>query len=193
MLAEMLKKGNIDIKWDGTIVIRQFLNLKRKEIELLKESGCYRMIVGVESGDEEVLTHIHKQHRKEEVLELIRRCKEFELLPSLSFMVGFPWNPQKDTEHTIGLIEEIKSIYHETEILLFLFSPYLGTPLYDIAKAFHMNFPEDLTGWAKFTYDRPNTPWLTEGLIRKINRYLRFFGTKEMAEEQRAFYKGFES
>lgn len=192
MLAHLLKEGNVNIRWDGTVVIQQFLKLNRKEIELLKQSGCYRMIVGIESGDEEVLTHIHKEHRREDVLELVRRCKEFELLPSLSFMIGFPWNPQKDMEHTIALIEEIKNIYHETEILLFLFSPYLGTPLYEVAKAAHMIFPEDLAGWAKFTYDRPNTPWLTEGLIRKMNRYLSFFGTKQMAKEQKAFYKGFE-
>lgn len=191
-LADMIKQENIKLRWDGTVVVRQFLNLKAKEIALLKQSGFYRIIVGIESGDEEVLTHIHKLHRREEVLELVRRCKEFELLPSLSFMVGFPWNPEKDFYNTINLIEEIKSIYHQTEILLFVFSPYLGTPLYDIAKSFHMVFPEELTGWAQFTYDRPNTPWLTESLKRKIHRYLSFFGTKQMAEEQKSFYRGFE-
>lgn len=192
LLANMLKKGNVNIKWDGTVVVRQFLKLSIKEIELLKQSGCYRIIAGIESGDEEVLTHIHKQHRREEVLELVRRCKKFELLPSLSFMIGFPWNPEKDVENTINLIEEIKNIYHETEILLFVFSPYLGTPLYDVAKAFHMVFPGNLAEWAKFTYDRPNTPWLTESLVRKMNRYLSFFGTRKMAEEQKLFYRGFE-
>lgn len=192
MLAGMLKQGKINIKWDGTVVVRQFLNLKSKEIDLLKQSGCYRIIAGIESGDKEVLANIQKKHSKTEVLELVRRCKEFELLPSLSFMVGFPWNPEKDTENTIGLIEEIKNICHDTEILLFIFSPYLGTPLYDIAKSYHMVFPEKLEDWAKFTYDRPNTPWMTESLKRKINRYLSFFGTKQMAEEQKIFYKGFE-
>lgn len=191
-LADMIKQENIKIKWDGTVVVRHFLNFKEREIALLKQSGFYRIIVGVESGDEEVLTHIHKQHHREEVLELVRRCKEFELLPSLSFMVGFPWNPEKDFYNTVNLIEEIKRIYHKTEILLFVFSPYLGTPLYDIAKSFHMVFPEELEGWAQFTYDRPNTPWLTEGLKRKIHRYLSFFGTKQMAEEQKSFYRGFE-
>lgn len=192
MLADMLMKGNIDIKWDGTVVIQQFLKLNKKEIELLKLSGCYRIIAGVESGDDEVLNYIHKRHQKEDVLDLVRICKEYELLPSLSFMVGFPWNPEKDTEHTIRLIEDIKHIYHETEIMLFIFSPYFGTPLYDIAKASNMVFPENLDGWAQFTYDKPNTPWLSENLKRKINRYLSFFGTKEITEEQKIFYKGFE-
>lgn len=192
MLAEMIKQENMNIKWDGTVVVRQFLNLKTKEINLLKQSGFYRIIAGIESGDEEVLTNIHKRHRREDVLELVRRCKEFELLPSLSFMVGFPWNPEKDFHNTVNLIEEIKSIYHETEILLFVFSPYLGTPLYDIVKNMRMVFPEELADWAQFTYDRTNTPWLTESLKRKIHRYLSFFGTKQMAERQKAFYRGFE-
>ena len=94
-------------------------------------------------------------------------------MPSLSFMMGFPWNPKKDMLNTIKLIENIKKIYDKTEILLFIFSPYLGTPLYDIAKDYGMIFPDSLEGWSEFTYDRPNTPWLTDKLAHRMDRYLK--------------------
>ena len=110
----------------------------------------------------------------------------------MSFMVGFPWEPHKDTENTIKLIEEIKAIYHESEILLFCFSPYLGTQLYEEAKRYSMHFPDSLEGWAQFTYDKMNTPWLDEPLKNRIRRYLSFFGTSPQSETQRKFMKGFQ-
>ncbi len=191
-IAENLKLNKIDIKWDGTVVTKQFLNFTQKEIEYLKTRGFYRIIAGIESGDQDVLLKINKKHSNEEVLELVKRCKEYNILPSLSFMVGFPWDPEKDTINTIKLIEQIKSLNSNTEILLFIFSPYLGTPLYETAKEFSMHFPESLEGWSEFTYDRSNTPWITKQLMRRIDRYLSFFGTKEMAESQQLFIKGFE-
>jgi radical SAM superfamily enzyme YgiQ (UPF0313 family) len=191
-LAQLMKEDKIEVRWDGTVVVKQFLNFTEKEIDVLKQSGFYRIIAGIESGDEEVLGNINKRHKNEEVLEVIRRCKAYGILPSLSFMVGFPWNPEKDTLNTIKLIEQIKNIHHDTEVLLFIFSPYLGTPLYEIAKDYDMVFPDNLKGWSEFTYDKTNTPWISEKLKRRINRYLSFFGTKEMTESQQLFFEKFE-
>lgn len=185
--SNYIKRDNINVSWDGTVTVKQFLNFTQKEINCYKEAGCFRIIAGIESGDPVVLSKIRKNHSNEEVIALVHRCKDNGLLPSLSFMVGFPWNPEEDTKNTIELIEQIKSIEPKTEILLFVFSPYLGTPLYTVAKEYGMKFPDSLEGWAQFTYDRPNTPWVTSKQQRKIGRYLSFFGTKEIAESEKIF------
>jgi len=190
-ISSLLGQNNLRIKWDGTVVTRQFLNFTAKEINDLKKSGFYRIIAGIESGDEEVLIKINKRHTNEEVLDLVKRCGENDIIPSLSFMIGFPWNPEKDTVNTMNLIERVKTSCHQTEILLFVFSPYLGTPLYDIAQNHDMKFPNSLDGWADFTYDRPNTPWISDRLRHKMDRYLSFMGTKELSAQEGAFYGSF--
>ena len=179
------------IRWDGTVAIRQFIKFSKQEIHQLKAGGLYRSIAGVESGDEEVLTKINKKHTNQQVLELVYRCREEGLQPSLSFMMGFPWNPEQDTERTMSLIEQIKRIHPETEILLFVFSPYLGTPLYRTAIQYGMKFPTSLDGWANFTYDAIQTPWISRGLERKMRRYLQFFETKVMPANEESFFKRF--
>ena len=191
-IARLFIERGLDIAWDGTVVAQQFVRFSPAEIDHLRESGLFRVILGGESGDEEVLRRIHKQHTNEQMLESVRICREYDLLPSLSFMVGFPWDPAGDVRRTISLIEQIKRIEPRTEILLFLFSPYLGTPLYEVAKDYGMVFPASLEGWAGFTYDKANTPWITPALSRKISRYLAFFGTKELSGEEEAFFRGFE-
>ncbi|MFZ5351492.1 MAG: B12-binding domain-containing radical SAM protein [Bacillota bacterium] len=189
-ISSMFKHRKLQIKWDGTTTVEQFNSFSAGYIESLKESGFFRIIVGIESGDKDVLEKINKKHNNQQVLELAKKCKESGIMASLSFMVGFPWNPEKDFLETISLIEEILKINQNTEILLFVFSPYLGTEMYNIAKEYGMKFPDSLEGWAAYTYENVNTPWISEKLARKINRYISFFGTKSMSAEVAGFLKG---
>lgn len=189
-LGSAILDRNLKIKWDGTAVVEQFLNFSPEYILHLKQSGFYRVIVGVESGDEQVLKKIGKRHDNAQVIEMVKKCAQLDIMASMSFMVGFPWKPEKDLVETIGLIEKIKEINPKTEILLFVFSPYLGTRLFDVSLEYGMTFPQSLEGWADYTYDKINTPWITERLKRKINRYISFFGTKDISNEMKNFVLG---
>ena len=189
--AEGLIESSTCVAWDGTVVAQQFVRFSPQTIERLRRGGLFRVIVGGESGDEEVLKKIHKAHTNRQILETARRCKEYGLMSSFSFMVGFPWNPEQDTARTIDLIGQIRHIDKNSEILLFVFSPYLGTPLYDVARQAGMAFPDTLEGWANFTYDKANTPWMPERLMKRIDRYLRFFGTKQQSADEESFFRGF--
>lgn len=184
--SQLIEK-KIKINWDGTGVVKQFLEYSHDDIMLLKKSGFYRIILGIESGDEGVLKRINKQHNREQVIEVVKKCNKYSILPSLSFMLGFPWNPEEDVVETLTLIEDIKKITPQAEILLFIFSPYLGTELFDVALDYGMEFPKTLEEWADHTYDKVNIPWLSDKLIRKINRYISFFGTREMSTNVKNF------
>ena len=59
--ADLLKRNQINLKWDGTTVVDQFLSFTDSDIENLTSSGMYRVILGIESGDEEVLININKR------------------------------------------------------------------------------------------------------------------------------------
>jgi len=188
--SSLIKERGLNIRWDGTSVVEQFINFPTSYIEELKESGFFRVIVGVESGDEDVLKKINKRHNPGQVLKLVEKCKQNNIMASLSFMVGFPWNPEKDFDETKALIEKIKKIDPNTEILLFIFSPYLGTQLYETSIEYGMKFPNNLEGWADYTYDKLNVPWISQKLFHKIDRYISFFGTKEMTSSVTEFFKG---
>lgn len=188
--SSILIDRGINIKWDGTSVVEQFVGFSDDYIELLKSSGFFRVIVGVESGDEDVLERLNKRHRNEQVLELVKKCDEHGIMASLSFMVGFPWNPQRDINKTIELIEKIKEISPSTEILLFIFTPYVGTELFNVALNNGLEVPKSLIEWSKYTYEKVNTPWLSPKLVRKINRYTSFFGTKNMSKDMLNIFKG---
>lgn len=189
-IADGILKKKINIHWDGTSVVNQFLKFEDAYIEKLKKSGFYRVIVGAESGNEEVLKKIGKLYKREHVIKLVEKCKYHNIWASISFMVGFPWNPEQDFFDTIALIEEIRAIYAKTEIMLFIFSPYLGTKLYQEALEYGMEKIEMLEEWANFTYGKVNTPWISKQLRHKMDRYIRFFGTKEMSPKMKEYLQG---
>jgi len=188
--SDLIIKMELPIKWDGTAVVEQFAGLSDEYIEKLVKGNFFRTIIGIESGDEDVLGKIGKGHSNKQVLQLVERCREHGILVSLSFMVGFPWKPEKDFDDTIRLTEKIRSINPQSEILMFIFSPYLGTPLYNTALEYGMVFPDSLEGWAGYTYEKSNVPWISDKLLRKINRYISMFGTKDMPPGLAGFLNG---
>lgn len=188
--SDKLLEKNISVKWDGTANVEQIAELDDSFFSRLKQSGFYRVIVGAESGDEDVLEKIGKRHTNAQLIEMVKKCKQHNIMVSLSFMVGFPWNPDKDLDETIKIIEKIKHISSANEILLFIFSPYIGTELYEIALDYGMKFPDNLADWSTHTYERSNVPWISKKTLRKINRYISFFGTKDLSEDALNFYRG---
>lgn len=189
-ICELIQEEDMKIRWDGTCNVKQFLGFSDEFMQQMIKTGFYRVIIGIESGDEEVLEKIDKKHNNEQVIKVIEKCKKYGIMPSLSFMVGFPWNPEKDFEETVSLIQKIKQMYSRSEILLFIFTPYCGTKMYDVAKEYGMTFPEELEEWSRYTYDRCNTPWISKKLRRKMLRYITFFGTKDMDDNLKLFYEG---
>ena len=181
--CNLLIENKINVKWDGTCNVIQFLGFTDEYMKLLKRSGFYRVIIGIESGDEEVLNKIGKLHTNDQVLEVVKKCKRYNIQASFSFMVGFPWNPEQDFLNTINIINKIKVIDNSVEIMFFIFTPYCGTNMYQTALEYGMRFPQSLEEWSSYTYDKANTPWLTEKLRRKIKRYVSFFDTDEMSDK----------
>lgn len=188
--CELLINSQMHISWDGTCNVEQFISFSDEFMHLLKKSGFFRVIIGIESGDPFVLKMIGKTHTNKQVIEATDMCNRWGIMPSFSFMVGFPWDPETDVKNTITLIEEIRDIVPSAEILLFIFTPYCGTEMFEIAKNYGMEFPQSLEVWSEYTYDHVNTPWISDKLKRKIDRYITFFGTKNMSNNLKNFYTG---
>lgn len=55
----ILDKG-LQIKWEGEVRTEKFLKADKELKDLIKKSGCYQLLVGAESGSQEVLDMINK-------------------------------------------------------------------------------------------------------------------------------------
>ena len=97
----------------------------------MKESGCRLLIVGYESGDQQILKNVKKGATVERARDFTRDCKKLGLIVHGDFILGLPGETKETIRRTIDFAKELDV---ET-IQVSLAHAYPGTELYDFAKA----------------------------------------------------------
>jgi radical SAM superfamily enzyme YgiQ (UPF0313 family) len=102
-------------------------NLEPDIIDLMAESGCYKVIYAVESGVQRVLDDvIGKPLKLDKVQPLIERARANGLVIQTLFVVGFPRETRAEMVETFRCARRTDSDWTS----IFIATPYPGTPLY---------------------------------------------------------------
>jgi radical SAM superfamily enzyme YgiQ (UPF0313 family) len=169
---EIIDRG-LNIKWEAEVRTEKFVKADRELKDLVKRSGCYQLLVGAESGSQEVLDMIDKDATVKDTIEFVKQAKELSIIPLLSLMVGLP-SVKEDTETTVKLMRDVKLLYSKSRIYLFFYTPYPGTKLYETALKNGLEAPASLDAWADYTLNRIQTPWVNkkyQGLTEILTFY----------------------
>lgn len=98
-------------------------------INLVKEAGCFRLEMGVESGDNEILKAINKGITVEQIRNAVKIIKDSGILVSTYFILGHPNETLETIKKTINLAAELNT----HTIAIGLMVPYPGTRIYEMA------------------------------------------------------------
>jgi len=105
--------------------------LDNELIELMKESGCRHIALGIESGVQEVLDKvIHKPLNLKTVKPLIEKLSEVKIKTTAFFVVGFPQETYSQIKNTLRFALSLPV----DDINVYFATPYPNTELYNIAK-----------------------------------------------------------
>lgn len=91
------------------------------------------IIVGAQSGSEEVLKKIHRDHSAEELLRAVELILRHGFTPHVDFIFGFPFETDEDRQKTLSLIEKL--IEMSCKIHAHTFMPLPGTELEKVGSA----------------------------------------------------------
>jgi hypothetical protein len=91
--------------------------------EKIRRSRLRMTYVGAETGSEEALLRMRKGTRVEHTLEVAARCREFGVIPELSFILGGPDDPEGEVEKTFAFIRRVKALNPDAEVVLYFYSP----------------------------------------------------------------------
>lgn len=170
----IIERG-LDIIWEAEVRTERFVKADEEMKELLRKSGCYQLLVGAESGSQDVLNLIQKDASVEDTVEFVKQASEKSIVPLLSVMVGVP-EVDEDLSTTIRFCRDIKLAYPKTRIYWFFYTPYPGSILYDSALRRGLDPPTSLEGWSRYVLDEIQTPWVSE-MHRKLPKILTFYFT----------------
>src|SRR5215472_3798570 len=101
-------------------------NVPRETLKVLKDNGLRLLLVGYESGNQQILHNIKKGMRIEVAKRFTRDCHELGIKIHGTFILGLPGETQATIEETIRFATEINP--HTIQVSLA--APYPGTFLY---------------------------------------------------------------
>lgn len=158
--------------------------------ELMGKAGVAQLLVGAESGDQDMLNYINKQIKVADILECERKAKKFGIKIVNSFITGFPIlkensdNPgrqlNKELNNTVDVIRELLRMDPLNDVHLFFYTPYPGSYLYEESVRMGFKEPRSLEEWAGVNLDTVTVPWITNSHKKKVLFLRQLFLMKKL-------------
>jgi hopanoid biosynthesis associated radical SAM protein HpnJ len=120
------KIGGLGVSW----TINARANCDYDTLRIMRENGLRHVVVGFESGNDEILKNIKKGVTKAQAVEFTRNCKKLGLSIHGAFVMGLPGETRETIRETIDFARclDLNSIQAS------LASPYPGTEFYELCK-----------------------------------------------------------
>jgi anaerobic magnesium-protoporphyrin IX monomethyl ester cyclase len=181
---EIINRG-LDIHWATETRVDR---LTPEIIKKMKASGCGRLEVGVETGDEALLKNVGKRGlTPERVEKTIDAIKREGIIAETNFLVGLPGETWDKTRKTAELIRRIRP----DVVTAMIVTPYPGTPLYKMVVENGWLLTKD---WSKYTLFEPvfSMPEFSAKDMKEAHAYLYLqYGVyRERLETMEALRRG---
>jgi hopanoid biosynthesis associated radical SAM protein HpnJ len=106
-------------------------NLDYDTLKVLRDNGLRLLLVGFESGNQQILDNIQKGVKLEVARKFMQNCHDLGITVHGTFIIGLPIETQKTIEDTVRFACELSP--HTIQVSIA--APYPGTALYNQAKA----------------------------------------------------------
>ena len=117
------KIAPLGVSW----VINARANCDYETLRIMRAAGLHHVIVGYESGDEQILKNIKKGVTRPQAEEFTRNCKKLGITIHGAFIMGLPGETRETIRKTIDYAKQLDL----DSIQVSLASPYPGTEFYE--------------------------------------------------------------
>jgi radical SAM superfamily enzyme YgiQ (UPF0313 family) len=123
-ICDLIRKEKLDIAWR---CLSRVDTVDRKMLENMRNSGCYQIHFGVESGDQRVLDLMKKGVKIDQARETFRLCDMLGIETIGSFVLGYPGEDMESLNKTVKFAHEIKPDF----VSFNLFTPLPGSEIFE--------------------------------------------------------------
>lgn len=170
-IADELLRRELPITWAATMRADQGMRLSEEVFAKCKRSGLRRVLIGVESGSQEMMDRIRKDIKLEQVFFAAERCLRHGVGVHFPFIVGFPGESDESIQATLSVIKRLRAMSPDFQTPIFYFKPYPGTEITQKAVAEGFELPCNLGEWEGFDFIGSIGPWVSEEKHRLIERF----------------------
>lgn len=163
-ICKLIVKRKLNVSW---VANSRSDTIEEEMLRWMKKAGCYLIALGFEVGDNSAKKKINKMTTIEQDLRARNLCKKYRLQVYGFFMMGFPWETEKEIKNTRDFIFKLNCEFIEIHLAI----PYMGTKLYNIAiKENLISKEEEVIGKAYFSEPAIGTKHINLDKIKKIRK-----------------------
>lgn len=186
-MAASIKSVGTPFTWAATMRADQGNRMSIEDFKLCQDGGLRRLLIGVESGSQEMMDWLKKDIKIEHVRLCAERCKTLGIRVIFPFIVGFPKESAKSIAGTKSMIRELALMSDGFETPVFYFKPYPGTQITDdVVKDGTYKLPKSIQEWSDFDYIGSKGPWVSDELYKEMERYKFYLRANR---QQKAFLR----
>lgn len=138
-------------------------DLLEVDLAKLERCGMRSLQLGLESGSNRVLDLVKKQETVEQYRAANTALARTGIQATYNFMMGFPTETEEELKATVRLVLELTASNPNAYVAgFYVFVPYPGSALYDLALANGFRPPESLSGWSQFNRHNIAAPWIED-------------------------------
>ena len=121
--ANEIQLRNLIISYE---IITRADRLNEEAVQILKQSGCFRVWIGAESGSQKIIDAMDRRVKVEQVRSMIQLVKSYGMEAGTFIMLGYPGEDEDDIKETL---HHLKSSDPDQYTITVAY-PIKGTPLY---------------------------------------------------------------
>ncbi|MDE3085518.1 MAG: hopanoid biosynthesis associated radical SAM protein HpnJ [Acidobacteriota bacterium] len=106
-------------------------NVPYETLKVMRDNGLRLLLVGFESGDDQILKNIKKGVKVDRARQFAKDCRDLGITIHGTFIIGLPGETKETIQQTIRYAREINP--HSLQVSIA--APYPGTALYEQAEA----------------------------------------------------------
>jgi len=123
-VCDEIMRRKINTKWSAFARVD---TVSSDVLDKMKAAGCSAVSFGVETGNRDILKTIKKGITLEQVIAAVRMCRDSEITPHVSFILGLPGETPETLKETVDFGEKLKDMgaSHGFHLL----APFPGTEI----------------------------------------------------------------
>lgn len=112
-LCRMMIQNRFEFNWFSYF---RPLNVDDEAIDLMIQSGCTGVFMGIENANPEVLRNMNKSSNVNRIRDTIKRLNQEGVTTFASFVIGFPGESSESVKQCIAFIEDAAPTFYRAEL-----------------------------------------------------------------------------
>jgi anaerobic magnesium-protoporphyrin IX monomethyl ester cyclase len=167
-IVHKIKSYGVKVRWTCTVRA----NIATYELlKAMKEAGCWRVRIGIESGDDRVLAFIKKGITTSQVRAVVRWAHKLGLQPKGFFMVGHLVDTPDTIERTIKFAKSLPL----KDVTVQVNTPMIDTAQYKIMNSYGSLLTSDYSAYSYWEPVFVPAGLTKEYLLNSLSRFYRSF------------------